>query len=351
MSETPTGNDPALPETSPPDVVSRRRRRRPVSRGRRAWRIALISLSSALALVCAVAVGGVLLLNHLAGSIKRVPVSFAKLDAAGHPLGGPSGQAMTVLITSNAFGPTSDDPVAPGPAGSGAGTGLIMLLHCNADQQAGGVVSIPADDLVRVPGHGMVRIGDVIGIGGPTMLVTTVEHLTHVQLQHYARIDFTHVANVVNAMGGVDVTLPAATTSFGHTFHAGVNHLNGVNADKYARQPSLTQEGRTLRQQSLIRAVVAKIADDNLLGDPLTAVHMLGALTAMLTVDSNFTNAELASAAANVKTLDSSGRTFVTAPANVHGFVAQHLWQAIRHDSIAAFAKKFPSTVTPEAVP
>ena len=38
-----------------------------------------------------------------------------------------------------------------------------------------------------------------------------MENLTHVQINHYARIDFNHVANVVNVMGGVDVTLPDIT--------------------------------------------------------------------------------------------------------------------------------------------
>ena len=42
-------------------------------------------------------------------------------------------------------------------------------------------------------------------------------------------------------------------------FHIGVNHLNGVTALEYARQPSLSEEGRVLRQQSLMRAVIHKL--------------------------------------------------------------------------------------------
>ena len=88
------------------------------------------------------------------------------------------------------------------------------------------------------------------------------------QINHYARIDFTHVDRVVNAMGGVNVTLPDATSSFGHVFHVGVNHLNGIDALAYARQPSLSQEGRVLRQQSLMRAVIRKIEFQHLLYQP-----------------------------------------------------------------------------------
>ena len=72
----------------------------------------------------------------------------------------------------------------------------------------------------------------------------------------------------------------------------GLNHLNATTAIDYARQPSLTQEGRVLRQQSLMRAV-RKIAMRNLLTNPITMNRVLHALISMLTVDSNFTNSEL----------------------------------------------------------
>ena len=118
--------------------------------------------------------------------------------------------------------------------------------------------------------------------GGGSLLVQTVEQLTHVQINHYARIDFTDVANLLNAIGGVDVTLPQETVAKvnvtlpketvtkEYTFHAGVNHLNGITAVYYVRQPSLTAEGRVLRQQSLIRAILDKISSQHLLTNPVT---------------------------------------------------------------------------------
>jgi hypothetical protein len=69
-----------------------------------------------------------------------------------------------------------------------------------------------------------------------------------------------------------------------------------------------------LRQQSLIRAVLRKIAGAHLLTNPVTTFHVLSALTAMLTVDSNFTNTELASLASELKGLGSSAGSYVTAP-------------------------------------
>ena len=321
----------------------------PPRRRRRGLRIALVTVSAFVVLVGAVAVGGYAYVNHLASSIQRVPVKFARLDAAA---GGSSeyGGAMTVLITGQGIGPTG---AITAPYNSISG--LIMLLHVDATGYSGGVISIPPQSIVRVPGHGRTDIQNALKFGGPTLLVRTVENLTHVQINHYARIDFAHVNRVVNAMGGVNVTLPDATSSFGHVFHIGVNHLNGVQSLAYARQRSLTQEGRVLRQQSLMRAVVRKIEFQHLLTNPLTMYRVLHALISMLTVDSNFTNSEIAHLAKEVRDLTGS-TDYVTAPVHMRAgqvfldrAISRQLWAAIRQDAISAFARRYPFTVTPVA--
>ena len=88
--------------------------------------------------------------------------------------------------------------------------GLIMLVHINADKTAGGAVSIPPQTAVGVPGHGEMQIGSVIAVGGPSLLTETVHNLTGVPIDRYVRIDFYHVASVVDALGGVPVA-PVAT--------------------------------------------------------------------------------------------------------------------------------------------
>ena len=60
--------------------------------------------SSFVVLIGAVAAGGYAYVNHLAGSIQRMPVKFTKLDAASG-----YGGAMTVLITGQGIGPTGCD--------------------------------------------------------------------------------------------------------------------------------------------------------------------------------------------------------------------------------------------------
>jgi LCP family protein required for cell wall assembly len=347
MSDIPSWNDPAgRGDSVGPNPVTDPVESRPARRKRRGLRIALVTMASFVVLIGAVAAGGYAYINHVAGSIQRMPVKFAKLDAASSKYGG----AMTVLITGKGNGPTGG---MSKPEDSSSG--LIMLLHVDAEGYSGGVVSIPPQSIVRVPGHGRTELENAMKFGGPDLLIRTIENLTHVQINHYARIDFTHVDRTVDALSGVNVTLPRATSSFGHVFHVGVNHLNGIAALAYARQPSLSQEGRVLRQQSLMRAVIRKIEFRHLLSNPLTMYRVLHALISMLTVDSDFTASQIEHLAKEVRNLTGS-TDYVTAPVHVRAgqvhldrAIARKLWAAIRQDSISAFARRYPFTVTPTA--
>ena len=208
-----------------------------------------------------------------------------------------------------------------------------------------------------MPGHGQQQIGTALSYGGASLLVQTVEQLTHVQIDHYARITFSGVANVVNAIGGVNVTLAKKTVSEGYTFHAGVNHLNGVTAVYYVRNAPAAQEARELNQQSLLRAILDRITSGHLLTNPLTAYHVVSAMASLLTVDSNFSNfsnSEVETLATRLNRVSGSGGTFVTAPTSttsgrryLNSSMSNELWAAIRTDSIAAFAAKYPATITP----
>src|SRR6202034_2058152 len=103
-------------------------------------------------------------------------------------------------------------------------------------------------------------------------------------------------------------------------------------------------------------AVLFKLANRHLLTNPVTMNRVLQALISMLTVDSDFTNSELEHLAMELGGLSSRAGAFVTAP--THGVAGQghvdrrtrgELWAAIRQDSISAFARRFPFTVTPVA--
>jgi LCP family protein required for cell wall assembly len=347
MSDLPGRNESDSPERpAPPGAPSDDGPTGPARRNRGRRRVTLLSLISVLVVLGGLAAGGYMIRGNPASATRRAPSAVSKVDLRQQPAANARrGRAMTVLIT-------GEDTASSGWRRSG----LVMLLHVNAGHAVGGVVSIPPDAVVPVPGHGREQLWDALDAGGPRLLVQTIEQLTHVTIENYARIDFAHASGVVDAVGGVNVKLPKQASSFGRTFFAGVNHLDGAAALAYVRQPSLTQEERILRQQSLIRAVMRKLGKEHLRAHPVTMFRALSALTQMLTVDSNFGNSRLESLADQLRSLGSKARTFVTAPTYVSGghvFLkpakSDRLWRAIRHGAIAAFAARFPSTVTREA--
>ena len=313
-------------------------------RRRRGLRITLLSLASVIVLLGAVVAGVFVYINHELESIARIPVRFL---VAGSPSDG-----TTILLTDADDGSAAVNS-AKQPA---AKSGMILLLHIDSGNKAAGAVSIPPGTVVNVPGHGTMPIDAVDAVGGPSLLVETVHDLTGVPINHFARIDFVHVAVLVDALGGVSIRLPSASESFGHLFRAGVNQIGGIEALEYTGDPALTEAGRVLRQQYLTRVILDKVGSEHLLIDPLKANGVLHALVSMLTVDSNFSNSQVESLATQLGSLAGPASTFITAPTQVTNgsevlepAQSAALWSAVKDGRIAAFAENYPSSVTPTA--
>jgi LCP family protein required for cell wall assembly len=325
--------------------------KRPGRRKRRPWRVVLIALGSLLTLVIVAVIGSYAYVNHVVSSIPRLRV--AHLVAATGAANRLDGQ--TFLITVIPWGPTGTTIETPSLS---MNSNIVMLLHTNANGKGGGAVTIPGNVMVDVPGFGTEPLWDTIQQGGPSLMVQTVAQVTGVPINHYARLDFIHIGGLVNAVGGVQVTIPAATQGFGHIFVKGINHLTGVTAVYYARDPVLTDHDRLLRQENLVRVVITKIASEHLLTTPLTMVHVLNAITTMLAVDTNLNNSAVESLATQYRSLAADAATFVTAPTLTKGgnlvlnnTLDKQLWTSIKQDGVKAFAAKYPATVTPLAAP
>jgi LCP family protein required for cell wall assembly len=310
-------------------------------------RLALASAATIVALVATVAGGGYLWLNHKVGSVQRIQV--AALDAKDQAAfaGGRPG-SLNILLTASGLFPGRDVP-----------TGLIELLHLNGDQQGGAVISFPANLLVRVPGHGKQRLGETQALGGPSLMIETVERLTGVRIEHYSRITISGLAQIVGSMGCVNVSVPYATTSFGIHFQAGVNCITSVSALPYVRQVAVSQVTRTELQENLFRAVLHKIANRRYF--VATDWRVLDAVVRAVSVDSDLSNSRLERLALSLGHLSSRGGVSIdvptsgapgagiTTPVFLQTRLADKLWRAIRTDSVAQLAQRYPSLVTPIA--
>jgi LCP family protein required for cell wall assembly len=322
--------------------------RPPRPRNKRARRLRRIALAGGLALVVlasGIVVAGYMTISHVASSIHRIP-GIVALDAAHQPAvptrfrGG-----MTVLLTSSGVMPGMGD----------VKSGLIALVHLNANGRGGAVVSIPADVLVHIPGHGTMQLWNAQKIGGPSLLIQTVEDLTDVRIDHFSVMDFQGATSVISAMNGVNVDVPFTFTSDGFTFHAGINHLNAADVLPYVRQAGVSEVIRAELQSNLIRDILDKIASER--AHFATEFHVLRALAAAMSVDSNFSDSQLESLALRLRHLQGRDGTFITAATKggaggsvrLNNRIDDQLWAAIRHDAVMQFAREFPSTVTPGA--
>jgi LCP family protein required for cell wall assembly len=316
---------------------------RPPKRWQRLKRIAIAAGAGLVVAIAAVVGAGYLYVNNLASRVKRIPV--AALTAADQPAATGS---MNVLLT--ASGAVADVNVP---------TGLIELIHLNANHQGGAVISFPANVLVPVAGHGRMELGDTLAAGGPSLMIETLEHLTGVRIDHYSRITYSGLSNVVAAMGGVDVNVPYPTQSLGFPFHAGVNHLTGASALAYVRQPLVSEVGRMELQENLFRQILRKIARDRFFVG--TDFSVLNAVVAAVSVDSSFTNSQLESLALSLGHLQGSDGISIDVPTSgspqrggdqpvaLNRPLDRKLWRAIRDDSVALFALTDPLAVTPGA--
>ena len=106
------------------------------------------------------------------------------------------------------------------------------------------------------------------GIHGTNTTKRTVEKLLGIEINYTFKVGFDTVTDIVDAVGGVDVTVAPgyAVDSFytlpGHGVHEGVNHLNGEQALGYARERYAYSEGdrqRAKNQQQVLMAIVDKI--------------------------------------------------------------------------------------------
>lgn len=97
--------------------------------------------------------------------------------------------------------------------------------------------------------------------GGADLVCDCVETNLRVEVDHYVRVNFTTVRTVVDAIGGIDMELTEAEANvlgeFVPGLKAGMNHLNGDAALRFARLRSIDSDWqRVERQRKVILAAV-----------------------------------------------------------------------------------------------
>jgi LCP family protein required for cell wall assembly len=166
----------------------------------------------------------------------------------------------------------------------------IMILHIPAGGGRPVLVSIPRDSYVNIPGHGMNKINAAFSYGGPALLAETVQSATGLYINHFMDIGFGGFVNVVNAVGGVRMCLPAPIhdQASGLNLNAGCQVLSGGQALAWVRDRHTfaTQDLQREQDQRLfLSALLKKMTSTGVILNPFEALPAASGAASNLTVD------------------------------------------------------------------
>jgi LCP family protein required for cell wall assembly len=149
----------------------------------------------------------------------------------------------------------------PGAAGAPSRADSIMLLHV-------GVGSVRKLSILRdsYAGEDVGRINAAYAQGGAGRMIEVVERFMDLEINHLIEVDFENFPELIDALGGIDVTLDNCLKSdrFGDKrvkLKKGTHHLTGREALRFARvrknlcAPNEDDRARAARQQQVLKGM------------------------------------------------------------------------------------------------
>jgi LCP family protein required for cell wall assembly len=145
----------------------------------------------------------------------------------------------TILVLGSDERPKGSGDVGPSTGATRADS--IMLLRVGVGSVR--KLSIPRDVRADIPGHGPNKINAAYAFGGAPLQIKTIEAFfddDDLRINHIIEVDFKNFPKLIDALGGVDITLKGCLHSnkFGGEsvrLPKGDHHLNGEQALRFAR--------------------------------------------------------------------------------------------------------------------
>jgi LCP family protein required for cell wall assembly len=262
-------------------------------------------------------------------SIKRVPLTG--LGAAPPKLTA----AMNVLLIG------SDSRSGPnrkfGAGITGQRSDTIIILHIAPHH--GGVIalSIPRDSVVPVlscppeagaggqvaqPGR-VEQINATFAAGGPGCLWKTIEHTTHLHLDHFIELNFTGFEKVIDDVGGVSVCLPFAVSDPDSKLDlsAGRHHVWGSQALAFWRARYIGEGSdlqRIRRDQYLMVSLLQGAERSGLAASPSRILSVITDAARSMTTDSGLSLTTMISIVESLRRLRPGGVQFIELPTQAY---------------------------------
>ena len=149
-------------------------------------------------------------------------------------------------------------------------TDTLIVLTLDPVNHAAGMLSIPRDTLVGIPGYGEEKINAAFALGGPDLARTTASQFLGVPIRSYVLVDFIGFRRIIDTVEGVsiDAGLPVRdedypTDDFGVTrldIRGGPQVMGGEVALRYSRSRHDSNDfSRAERQQRVLSALRHRI--------------------------------------------------------------------------------------------
>ena len=157
-------------------------------------------------------------------------------------------------------------------------TNSDVIILCNINRDTGEIklVSVYRDSYLNINDKGSyAKANQAYFVGGPKQAVEALNRNLDLQIQDYMTFNWKAVANAIDVLGGVDIELSKVEFFYINSFitetvkatgigshqltHAGMNHLDGVQAVAYGRLRLMdTDYARTERQRKIIAQAFEK---------------------------------------------------------------------------------------------
>ena len=154
----------------------------------------------------------------------------------------------------------------------------MMVLTFDGVHKKLKITSLLRDSRVKIDGHGMNKLCHAYAYGGPELAIKTINQNYKLDIRDYVAVNFSQMAHIIDAIGGLDVELSneeakhangliASTPELSHTSEiprfkekSKVVHLNGCQAVAYARIRKIDSEvKRVERQQKIMYLIFEKV--------------------------------------------------------------------------------------------
>ncbi len=182
----------------------------------------------------------------------------------------------------------------------------IMVLHMDFDHNRVGILSIPRDTRVNIPGVGFTKVNHAFARGGEELARETISQLLGIPIEYYVTLRLQGLQKVVDQLGGVmidikkDMYYVDKSGDLYINLKKGPQELDGKGAMEYLRfrHDEDADIGRIGRQQGFIQAVSDKILHSSQFLEIPSLMHTLSkdfetnlSITQMIGLASQFRSA------------------------------------------------------------